>query len=570
VKIETLESRRLLAATPFAPFAASINFQTLTDTTVPPNYRADIGAPYGLKRNGLTYGWSSDVSASAVDRGNPISPDERYDAFVPLAAGQTWQMKVPGPGTYWVRVVAGDPSALSSAVRITAEHVIVTEGKTTTKQRWLDGRTTVAVTDGALTLEAAPGSVDNRLCFVQVVRTDPPASAPVASGKPNARTVSTITNAISWADQSNNETGFRIERARGAGGAFMLVGVVGRNVTRFVDTNLRPGTKYIYRIRAFNAVGGSVASATDDARTFNASGGQIDWEEIAPSPVGRAEALTATIDRKLYVFGGFDAVAGPIVRSDVYDPTTNAWTRIADLPRRLTHAGVAVLGRDVYVAGGYIGIGPGFEQQFGTTEVWRYNVDDNSWTPATALPTALAGGGLVALGRTLHWFGGNDSSRADASVHYVLDLDNPTAWNAAAALPSGRSHLGYLALGGKIYAIGGQFGNDAALTTQTSVHVWNPASPGAWIPIASLPAPTSHIASSTFILGGRIVVAGGEHDHEDPTSDVFIFDPVNATWDTLTSLPSPRFSGAARAIEGVLYFTGGSTQTTTYRGVFAG
>ena len=65
-------------------------------------------------------------------------------------------------------------------------------------------------------------------------------------------------------------------------------------------------------------------------------------------------------------------------------------------------------------------------------------------------------------------------------------------------------------------------------------------------------------------------MAGGEHDHEDPTSDVFIFDPVSATWDTLTSLPSPRFSGAARAIEGVLYFTGGSTQTTTYRGVFAG
>jgi len=269
VKIETLENRRLLAATPFAPFAVSINFQTLTDATVPPNYRADIGAPYGLKRNGLTYGWSSNVSAGAVDRDNPISPDERYDAFVPLTAGQTWQIRVPEPGTYWVRVVAGDASALSSAVRISAEHVIVTEGKTTTQQRWLDGRTTVAVTDGALTLEAAAGSVDNRLCFVQVVRTDPPAAAPVAPGKPNARTVSTITNAITWADQSNNETGFRIERARGAGGAFMLVGVVGKNVTRFVDTDLRPGTKYTYRIRAFNAAGGTVRarSLTTPPRT---------------------------------------------------------------------------------------------------------------------------------------------------------------------------------------------------------------------------------------------------------------------------------------------------------------
>ena len=66
MKIETLENRRLLAATPFAPFAVSINFQTLTDATVPPNYRADIGAPYGPKRNGLTYGWSSNVALLSV------------------------------------------------------------------------------------------------------------------------------------------------------------------------------------------------------------------------------------------------------------------------------------------------------------------------------------------------------------------------------------------------------------------------------------------------------------------------------------------------------------------------
>ena len=49
VTVETLENRRLRAA--FAPFAVNINFQTLAGTTVPPSYRADIGAPYGLKRS---------------------------------------------------------------------------------------------------------------------------------------------------------------------------------------------------------------------------------------------------------------------------------------------------------------------------------------------------------------------------------------------------------------------------------------------------------------------------------------------------------------------------------------
>jgi N-acetylneuraminic acid mutarotase len=228
------------------------------------------------------------------------------------------------------------------------------------------------------------------------------------------------------------------------------------------------------------------------------------------------------------------------------------------------------VGRDVYLAGGYIGTGPGFQQQFGTDEAWRYNVDANAWTPVTKLPAALAGGGLVALGNQLHYFGGNDSGRNDVAVHYVLDLDNPLAWTSAAALPSGRSHLGYAALGGKIYAIAGQFGNDHALNTQTFVHVWDPASPGVWTQLVGIPAATSHIASSTFVFGNRIIVAGGEHDHEDSTADVYAFDTLSGTWSTLTSLPAARFSGAARAIEGVFYFTTGSSQTTTYRGVFAG
>jgi hypothetical protein len=567
VTFEVLEGRRLLAS--FTPFAVNINFQRLIDPTVPPNYRADIGSAYGRRTNGLTYGWSSDVSASALNRNDVRSPDERYDTFNYLGADQTWQIAVPA-GAYRVRVVAGDPKVFNSTFRISAEDAIVTEGTATTRRRWFDGTTTVAVTDGALTLASAPGSINNKLCFVEIVRVQPPPAPPAAPGRPNARTVSTVTNAITWQDFSADEAGFRVERARGTSGSFMPVGVVGRDVTRFVDTQLAPGTKYTYRVRAFNAAGASAASATDAARTFNVTGSSIVWEQIAPAPVERAEALTATIGGKLYIFGGFSGSAGPIVRSDVYDPVANAWSRLPDLPTRLTHAGVAVDGHDVYFAGGYIGTGPGYQQQFGTSDVWRFNVDINEFTRLPNLPAPLAGGGFVALGRELHYFGGNDASRNDVDVHYVLNLDNPTTWTTAAALPAGRSHLGYSVVGGKIYAIGGQFGNDGSLTTSKLVHVWDPALPGAWTARASMPSAVSHVASSTFVLGSRIIVAGGETDHEQPTAAVVTYDTLTNTWSTLTPLPAPRFSGAARAIEGVLYFSGGSSLTTTYRGMFAG
>jgi N-acetylneuraminic acid mutarotase len=251
---------------------------------------------------------------------------------------------------------------------------------------------------------------------------------------------------------------------------------------------------------------------------------------------------------------------------------TNAWSPIAPMPTRLTHAGVAVDGHDIYVAGGYIGTsstGTGWAQKFGVTDVWKYNVDTNVWSAFTPkLPKEVAGGGLVLLGRELHWVSGNNNQRQDIGDHFVLDLNNLAAgWTTATPLPSGRSHLGVVALGGKIYAVGGQFGNDELLTTQKFVHVWDPANPGVWTQLADLPTAISHIASSTFIFGDRIIVAGGETAHTKPTDLVYAYDPAKNEWAAMSKLPAPRFSGVAGEIGGEIYYTTGSSQTTTWKGV---
>ena len=296
----------------------------------------------------------------------------------------------------------------------------------------------------------------------------------------------------------------------------------------------------------------------------------ITWSERAEAPIARAEALRAEIDNRIYVFGGFSGAAGPVTRSDVYDPVTDQWTQIADLPTRLTHAGVATEGRDVYVAGGYVGIGTtGYNQEFGTTAVWKYHVDVNQWTTMPALPRELASGGLVTLGRNLHYFGGNDENRNDAADHYVLNLDDVNAgWQVRAALPEGRSHLGYVALGGKVYAVAGQHGNDDALETTASVHAYDPAT-DQWTARAAMPVAVSHISSSTFVQNGRIIVAGGETDHNAATDRVTAYDPVTDAWTSMTNLPAARFSGVAAPIGDEIYFTGGSSLRTTWRGVLS-
>ena len=70
---------------------------------------------------------------------------------------------------------------------------------------------------------------------------------------------------LAWLDNSDNETGFRIERS--TGGAFTLLAQVGANVTTFVDTGLSPNTAYDYRLVAVNGAGQSVYSNIASGRT---------------------------------------------------------------------------------------------------------------------------------------------------------------------------------------------------------------------------------------------------------------------------------------------------------------
>ena len=60
---------------------------------------------------------------------------------------------------------------------------------------------------------------------------------------------------LKWTDNSNNETGFYVERAPSGSSSYTVVGTVGANVTTFSQSVSR-GT-YLYRVRAFNTAGSS-------------------------------------------------------------------------------------------------------------------------------------------------------------------------------------------------------------------------------------------------------------------------------------------------------------------------
>jgi titin len=73
---------------------------------------------------------------------------------------------------------------------------------------------------------------------------------------------------LSWADNANNETGFRILRCKGSTCTnFALIATVGANVTSYTNTGLAANTTYRYRVYAYNASGDSGSSNVATATT---------------------------------------------------------------------------------------------------------------------------------------------------------------------------------------------------------------------------------------------------------------------------------------------------------------
>ncbi len=99
-------------------------------------------------------------------------------------------------------------------------------------------------------------------------------AAPALPAAPANLTATAISRSqinLSWTDNADNESGFRILRCKGSTCTnFALIATVGANVTSYADTNLTANTTYRYRVYAYNASGNSgysnVAAATTRKR----------------------------------------------------------------------------------------------------------------------------------------------------------------------------------------------------------------------------------------------------------------------------------------------------------------
>jgi hypothetical protein len=83
---------------------------------------------------------------------------------------------------------------------------------------------------------------------------------------------------IKWEDNSNNESGFFIERANSKSGPFYAVGGVEPNGTSFVDKGVVANQKYFYRVKPSNTTLGSLSEVDSISVQITPKGGRITTE----------------------------------------------------------------------------------------------------------------------------------------------------------------------------------------------------------------------------------------------------------------------------------------------------
>ena len=273
------------------------------------------------------------------------------------------------------------------------------------------------------------------------------------------------------------------------------------------------------------------------------------WQTLPELPRILQEHATVVLEDEITLLGGFENLA--LIDSIVhYDPDTRVFRNGTPLPRALHHVNAAVVDGKLMVLGALEG--------FAFTargEVWA--LEDGVWKGRAAMPTGRQRGsaGVAVVGSDVFLVGGFRAGAVDDVDVYRGAEDR---WERLADLPGARDHGGAVAVEGLIYAVGGRQGGIGAI--EANLWRFDPAAPEAgWVELP--PMPTARGGFALGVVHGRIIVVGGEGNASSP-SGVFpqaeLFDPATGRWYRLPDMPAPRHGMQAVALGGVLYVPGGA------------
>jgi N-acetylneuraminic acid mutarotase len=193
------------------------------------------------------------------------------------------------------------------------------------------------------------------------------------------------------------------------------------------------------------------------------------WTKKADMPTSRSPSAIAVVDGIIYVIGGYGVDDEVLSVVEAYDPATDKWTKKADMPTARYNAGACVVDGRIYVSGGCI---EWTNERPCVPTVEVYDPATDNWTQVSDMPLPkymhsasvvdgkmyIIGGMNNAVVKLLEEgkIGSDEFLKLLTTIH-VYDPATDT-WITAGDFPNSRSAHAAAVVDGKIYAIGGAWG----------------------------------------------------------------------------------------------------------------
>jgi hypothetical protein len=275
------------------------------------------------------------------------------------------------------------------------------------------------------------------------------------------------------------------------------------------------------------------------------------------------EAQAELVGPDLVSFGGFlsnfKEVTNQTYARDIA-VVNSTWRRMEDMPViiGITHAATVVIGKKIYMCGGYVGPPPGPH----TAQCFVYDhakpPGTGQWSRFPTLPNnGSAGGGMIydTVQNALYYSGGAQRPKLgsrdayDQTHTWKFRFDDPAAgWVASTPIPYHANHQSFVTVHTqgqeRHYFAGGQVGENELNGNVVDVYEFIPSPNERWVRRASMPYGRGHTTTSTRAYKCGFLMAGGAINSYtntlNRTSDIHYYHIPSNNWTYIASLQSRK------------------------------
>jgi N-acetylneuraminic acid mutarotase len=200
----------------------------------------------------------------------------------------------------------------------------------------------------------------------------------------------------------------------------------------------------------------------------------------------------------------------------------------------------------------------------GLPNITAVRAAEDSWTTLEPMPTARSGLGVAVVDGKIYVIGGQNG---EGVLNITEEYDPVTnEWTSKTSMPTARSDFGIAVYQNKIYVIGGTIGSEIAVGESLltgATEVYDPET-DTWETKTSMPTPRQGLKANVvsdriYLIGGVRYVGGYIHPGFDENE---VYDPATDSWITKAPLPTAVWGYSSAVVDNKIYLIGGGNKTS--------